>query len=58
MRPLALACLPDGYHPKQDGSRSSIRSSWHAHNTVLYAVPLIETKGHLKLGCIEVCDGT
>ena len=52
--PIAVASLPDGFHPKQDRAKSSVKSSWHTHNTVLYAVPLIKSKGHFLKHFIEI----
>jgi len=52
--PITVSCLPDGFRPKQDKTLSSILSSWGAHNTVLYAIPLIETKGHFFRHFLEI----
>ena len=52
--PIAVASLPDGFHPKEDKAQSSVKSNWGAHNTVLYAVPLITSKGYFLRHFLEI----
>ncbi len=41
---FSVASLPNGVWDKED-HKGSLLSCWHAHNTVLYAVPFVKTRG-------------
>lgn len=50
---LSVACLPNGAGSRED-VQGSLLSSWHAHSTMLYAVPLVESSTRYLEGFAEV----
>ena len=50
---LSIASLPNGAFDKGD-RKGSLLSCWHAHTTMLYAVPFVKTKGHFLRNFKEI----
>ncbi len=50
---FSVGSLPDGML-SNDERQGSLLSGWHAHNTVLYAVPFVGSKGHFLRNFKEI----
>ncbi len=50
---FSIGSLPNGVWDKDD-QKGSLLSCWHAHNTVLYAVPFVQSKGHFLRNFHEI----
>lgn len=50
---FSVGSLPDGVWSSAE-KNGSFLSGWHAHNTVLYAVPFVKSKGHFLRNFKEI----
>ena len=50
---FSVGSLPNGVWDKGE-KKGSLLSCWHAHNTVLYAVPFVKTKGNFLRNFAEI----
>jgi len=51
--PLTIACLPNGAWDTEE-HKGSLLSCWHAHATVLYAAPFVQSTGHFLRNYEEI----